>query len=195
MVDAIYPLRYYEAKTPIDSSQIWAVSSKKALQFIWHSVDQPTPARFRLIPEVHKQPLVGRPIVSSKLYQTTPASRYVDSVLSQYLPTIPSYIKDTTHLIKSLQVVCIQPHSLLVTADIVSLYTNLPIKNCIIAIDLFSCAHCRELTPLITELSRYILTNNYFVADGRIYHQINGLAMGTPMAVVAANIYMAQLGE
>ena len=74
-----------------------------------------------------------------------------------------------------------------------SLYTNIPIKDCIIAIDLFSHAHCRELIPLITELSRYILTNNYFVADGRIYHQINGLAMGTPMAVVAANIYMAQL--
>ena len=40
-----------------------------------------------------------------------------------------------------------------------------------------------------------MLSNNYFEADGSLYHQKWGLAMGTPMAISAATIYMAKLEE
>ena len=52
-----------------------------------------------------------------------------------------------------------------------------------------------ESTALIMELSRFVLTNNYFEAEGVLYHQQWGLAMGTPMAIAAAVIFMTRLEE
>ena len=72
-----------------------------------------------------------------------------------------------------------------------SLYTNIPIKDCLTAIDLFCRSKECEFTALITELSRFVLNNNYFEAEGALYHQHWGIAMGTPMAVSAAVIYLA----
>ena len=39
------------------------------------------------------------------------------------------------------------------------------------------------------------MTNNYFEAEGTLYCQKRGLAMGTPLAVSAAVIYMARLED
>ena len=39
---------------------------------------------------------------------------------------------------------------------------------------------------LIMELSKFVLTNNYFEAEGVSYHKQWGLAIGTPMDVSAA---------
>ena len=83
----------------------------------------------------------------------------------------------------------------LVTADVTSLYTNIPIPDCLVAIDMFCRANNVPITALITELSRLVLTNNFFEANGVLFHQVWGLAMGTPLAVSAAVIYMANLEE
>ena len=48
-------------------------------------------------------------------------------------------------------------------------------------------------TALITELSRFVLTN--FEANGVLFHQLWGQATGTPLAVSAAVIYVAMLEE
>jgi hypothetical protein len=38
-----------------------------------------------------------------------------------------------------------------------------------------------------------VLTNNYFIFGDTIWHQKKGTAMGTPLAVVFANIYLVVL--
>ena len=76
---------------------------------------------------VHKDPMVGRPIVASTTYITTPASRFVDHCLSPILPSIPSYLKDSIQLIK-LAGCKFNKEIFLVTADVTSLYTNIPLK-------------------------------------------------------------------
>lgn len=60
---------------------------------------------------------------------------------------------------------------------------------------MFCRANNVPITALITELSRLVLTNNFFEANGVLFHQVWGLAMGTPLAVSAAVIYMANLEE
>ena len=165
----------------------------KLKSFVLQFTDNCTLAHFKILPKVHKTPLVGRPIVASTNYLTTPASRLVDYILAPYLPSLPSYIKDSTDFIHKLSNLEFVPGSYLVTADVTSLYTNIPIADCIIAIDLFCRSVDCEFTALVTELSRFILTNNYFEAEGILFHQKWGLAMGTPFAVSAAVIYMARL--
>ena len=167
----------------------------KLKSYIVQYADNCTPAHFKILPKVHKCPLVGRPIVASTNYLTTPASRFIDCTLSPCLPSLPSYIKDSSDLIRQLSCLSIPPESYLVTADVSSLYTNIPIKDCLTAIDLFCRSKECEFTALITELSRFVLSNNYFEADGTLYHQQWGIAMGTPMAVSVAVIYLARLEE
>ena len=72
----------------------------------------------------------------------------------------------------------IDPDCFLVTADVSSLYTNIPIEDCIIAVDLLCRTNNCPLTALVTQLTRFVLTDNYFEALGDIYHQRWGLAMG-----------------
>ena len=168
---------------------------EKLKLYIIQFADNHTPAHFKILPKVHKCPLVGRPIVASTNYLTTPASRFIDCTLSPCLPSLPSYIKDSSDLIRQLSCLNVPPECFLVTADVSSLYTNIPIKDCLTAIDLFCRSKGCEFTALVTELSRFVLNNNYFEADGVLYHQQWGMAMGTPMAVSAAVIYLARLEE
>ena len=113
---------------------------------------------------------VGRHIVASTKYLTTPASRFIDYTLSPLLPSLPSYLKDSSDLIRQLGNLSIDSNSFLVTADVSSLYTNIPVKDCITTIDLFCRSNGCKITALITELSRFVLTNNYFEAEGVLYH-------------------------
>ena len=165
----------------------------KLKSYILQYTDNLSPAHFKILPKVHKSPMVGRPIVASTRYFTTPASRFVDYSLAPFLPSIPSYIKDSSDFIRQLSHLSIDSNSFIVTADVTSLYTNIPIRDCIVAIDLFCRSYDCPITALITELTRFVLTNNYFEAEGVFFHQLWGLAMGTPMAVSAAIIYMASL--
>ena len=131
------------------------------------------------------------PLLTTYLLQ--PLVWLTTSSLHIYLPLLPSYIKDTTDFIHKISNLEFVPGSYLVTADVTSLYTNIPIAECIIAIDLFCGSVDCEFTVLVTELSRFILTNNYFEVEGILLHKKWGLAMVTPFVVSAAVIYMARL--
>ena len=55
-------------------------------------------------------------------------SASIDSIIKPLVPHIPSYIKDSSHVIALLEETCIPKDALLVTIDVSSLYTNIP-KN------------------------------------------------------------------
>lgn len=127
----------------------------KLKSYILQYADVHTPAHFNILPKVHKWPLVGGPIAevfdhpSLLVYWLHPHS----------IPSLSAFLfegllrSDLSHL-------TIAPDCFLVTADVSSLYTNIPIKDCITGI-----------TALITKLSRFVLTNNYFEAEGVLYQQ------------------------
>ena len=84
------------------------------------------------------------------------------------------------------------PDCFLVTGDVCSLYTNISVEDAIIAVD----SICRNFklreTPLIIEMLRLILTDNYLCCAelDQIYKQIWRIATGTPAAVSISQIYM-----
>ena len=156
----------------------------------------PNTARFYLLPKIHKEGNPGRPIISANSCATENISAFVDYHLQPLAQTQPSYIKDTTLFINLLrQVKDLPPHTMLVTADVSSLYTSIPHKDGIHA--------CRNLlntrsnpdppTAIITKLTHFILTKNNFTFNSKNYLQVQGTAMGTKMAPAYANIFMAHL--
>ena len=87
----------------------------------------------------------------------------------------------------------------LVSADVTSLYPNIPLKIGIDAIrDILSLQHTQHIIndkveiDFIITLLHYVLFNCYVINifDNKVHLQINGTAMGTPCAVVFANLFM-----
>ena len=156
------------------------------------------PARFYLLPKIHKPGNPGRPIVASNNAPTEKISQFVDYHLRPLVEKIPSYIKDTTHFLNKLKTIPSLPTNvLLVTLDVKSLYTNIPheegITACHTALRTRNIEH--PPTEDLVSLISYILKRNNFVFGDKHYLQIHGTAMGTRMAPSYANLFMADLEQ
>lgn len=47
-----------------------------------------------------------------------------------------------------------------------------------------------KFAPELTQLFRHVLTSTYFVFNGQYYEQTDGVAMGSPLSPVVANLFM-----
>ena len=136
--------------------------------------------------------MVGRPIVASHSYITRPISIFVDELVKPKI-RMPTVLRDSSELIRLLENVVL-PNSkcFLVTADVISLYPNVDIKKALVALDLLLCKGQAPETPLLVQLARLVLENNYLSSEFSpdIFNQECGVAMGTPFAVTVANAFM-----
>ena len=113
-------------------------------------------------------------------------------------PEIKSYIKDSGHLISLLESTPVPKDCLLVTIDVKSLYLNIPHSDGIKAVlnRLYSTKELADQAAIpqgtMTDLLNIVLQQNYFQFADKIYHQIQGTAMGTKMAPSYDNIFMAE---
>lgn len=157
---------------------------------------------FYLLMKVHKTPVVGRPIVSTINTPTYFASKYVDRVLQPVLRHISSYMESSQHFISILNGLPPLPANChLLCADIESLYPNIPISTGLAYFEQSILYHNKDNKffdstdeiKFICDLTNWILTHNYFRFGDRTYHQRNGTAMGTPVAVVFACLFIDQL--
>jgi len=151
------------------------------------------PRRFYILPKVHKQGNPGRPIS----HPTKRVSQFVDYHLKPLVQTTQSFIKDTTHLLsKPEQLEQLPANALLVTLDVSSLYTNIPLNEGITACRHFLDARDRNSSTVGTEtlrdLIRIILTMNNLTFNDKHCLQLHGTAMGTRMARSYANLFLAR---
>ena len=82
--------------------------------------------RMYFLKKLHKNPHWIRPIVSGCSGPTERVSSFLDHIIKPLVPTIPSYIKDSPHLISLLENTPIPSNAILATIDVSSLYTNIP---------------------------------------------------------------------
>jgi hypothetical protein len=151
---------------------------------------------FYIMPKLHKTPVKGRPIVASHSWCTTPLSIWCANRLKPVVDRLPTVLRDTQDLLARLHAVDLGPDTpvTLSTADVESLYTNIPIDDAIVAVyvtiaPLFDPHDAQDFMRAL----ELVLRNNYISFDGRIYYQKRGLAMGTPLAPPVANTFMAWL--
>ena len=88
----------------------------------------------------------------------------------------------------------IPDNSILVTMDVRSLYTNIPNKEGIEAVET-TLKRKNIRTRIISTFLRLVLTPNNFVFNSQNYRQIKGCAMGTKCAPSYANIFMGMFEE
>ena len=157
--------------------------------------------QFYLLPKIHKDASnpPGRPIVSGSGGPTEKISQLVDHFVGKIVPLSKSYVRDSTHLIKTLKDFTVQPGTLLCTLDITSLYTNIPHLEGIQSTKEMLAIHKPPDTlphnSYIIELLELVLTNNHLEFNGEFYHQLSGTAMGTRLAPSYANLFMTKFED
>ena len=155
----------------------------------------PKAGRFYILPKNHKAGNPGRPIVSANGHPTEKISEFVSFHLNPLVQSLPSYVRNTTHLLNKLKDIDALPsNAILVTLDVSSLYTNIPTNEGIDACDIALGQRTDKSVPTesICDLLRMILTMNNFVFNDEHFIQQHGTAMGTRMAPAYANLFMGE---
>ncbi|CAN2387690.1 Reverse transcriptase (RNA-dependent DNA polymerase), partial [Pristimantis euphronides] len=155
--------------------------------------ENPRVGIFYLLPKIHKPGNPGRPIISCVETLTESISGWVEGVLKPVVKNTTSYLQDTTDLLNKLSTIGpLSNGAILVTMDVESLYFNIPHED-----GLTACQEHLEANGIASEsvlqLTKFILTHNYFSFDKEIYLQLTGTAMGSKMAPQYANLFMAKL--
>jgi hypothetical protein len=151
------------------------------------------PARFYILPKVHKKSLSARPIVSSVNTITYYASRYLHNVLYKYMVKLPTICTSSKSILPELDSLTNLPQtSVILCADVASLYPSIHLDFGLKALRsvLTDFRAPYEEVNLIVDLLEWVLKNNYISFDSKTYLQVQGTAMGTPVAVTYANIVL-----
>ena len=163
----------------------------------------PTPCFYGL-PKIHKDfdsfpPL--RQICCGINSCTAKISEFVDVFLKHATQQNPSYVRDTSHFVSKIENEVSQMtnpgNTFLVTMDILSLYPNIDHSEGISACEetLSNKKSPSVPTSVISNLLKLNLQCNTLKFGKRFFHQINGTAMGTPMACNYANVFMGKFEQ
>ena len=132
-----------------------------------------------------------RPIVLSIGTFNYNLARFLCDPLSLLVPNDYSW-KDTFSFVSQIKNANLSK-IFLVSYDVTSLFTNIPLQETIdIAINLIF-NHNPNLNITRKELKKLFLfatSQTHFIFNSKFYNQINGVAMGSPLAPVLANIFM-----
>ena len=153
-------------------------------------------ARLYGTPKIHKVFLPGflvpfRPIVSSIGTYNNNLVQYLVSLLSPHIPS-EYCTKDSFTIIEEIKSVSVAD-KFLILFDVTSLFRNIPFSEAIdIAINLiFGNSFDIKFTKReLRKLFRIATSETHFTFNGSIFDQIDGVAMGSPLALVLANLFM-----
>ena len=132
------------------------------------------------------------PIVSSISTFNYDLTRFLSDLFSPVVPDDYS-CKDTFSFVSQIRNANLSGKFLL-SYDVTSLFTNIPLQETIdIAINLiFNHNPILNITKKeLKKLSLFATSQTHFLFNGKLYNQIDGVVMGSPLAPVLANIFMA----
>ena len=140
------------------------------------------------LPKIHKTNVPLRPIVSAIGSPTYDLAKHLTSLLQPYTGQTETYVKDSTHFIRKIKNLVLEENDRLVSFDVVSLFTKVPLND---AMEYISTIFPKD----ISNLFRHCLMTTYFTWNSKIYEQTEGVAMGSPLSPVVANFFMEKFEQ
>ena len=154
--------------------------------------------QFYCTPKVHKKPKwKTRPIVSCVNSRMGDLSKWVDVQLQKLIHLCPGYLQDSrAYLTKLRRLGKLPATAIILTADAVSMYTNINTTHALATLQKWFTLHKNDLpqdypTQMVLEATKLVMTNNVFQFDDTYWLQLTGTAMGSNLAVAYATIYYA----
>ena len=135
-----------------------------------------------------------RPICSGSDGPTVYLSELIDTFLKPLARKSASYLRDSTDFINKTQSLILPNNPILVTMDVEALYPNIDQAEGASACEevLNSRRNMSFPTDLLKRLILLVLQSNCMRFGNQFFQQVKGTAMGTPMAVSFANIFMTK---
>jgi len=150
------------------------------------------------LPKVHKTNAPLRIIVSSINTTLYPIAKYLNKIISDSIPHSEYQVKNSFDLCIALSSKTIPESHSLVSLDVVSLFTNVPLDLAINSIN-----KRWEYIERFTKIDKsdfmvaveFVLSSTYFTFNNIIYKQIFGTPMGSPLSPIVADLVMRDLEE
>jgi len=151
---------------------------------------------FYALPKLHKGIPVGinpdlamRPIVGAPSWLTTNLSILVGCYLEPIFSNHPLYPRDSRAAISIIEKFYSEEPFRLFSLDVMALYPSMDIQDTVAAMhDLLLLFP--QLPAWLPSAVEFILTTMLFHYNNTVYKQLNGMAMGTNMAVLVAVAYL-----
>ena len=182
----------------------WQLNFNSSLKKIIFSTDKdiyyntlspklPTMPHLYGLPKIHKVGTPMRPIVASLRSPCNNLAKWLTKILSPLVGLVSdAHLKHSSDFLDSLSNVN-GNFDCMVSFDVVSLFTNIPLEKVLDFIKLKGEEEVYNF-PLpvgkICELIKLCVTDTYFTFNGHIYKQTFGVAMGSSLSPVLANLYM-----
>ena len=157
------------------------------------------PPKFYGLPKIHKAGNPLRPIVSSRGSVTYGVAKVLSKVFKPLVGKSPHHIQSTNDFVNKAKELTLQLGGCLTSYDVTSLFTSVPIVPALNIIKdlLEKDEKLNDRTVLsvqdIIELLGFCLHNTYFSFQNKFYEQVEGVAMGSPVGLIVANLYMEYL--
>ena len=146
--------------------------------------------------KVHKKDNPMRPVVSMIGTPEYQLAKYLDDIIK---PNIPDkfMLYSTNDFLEKMNKFKIRPGDKCVSFDVCSLFTNVPLNETINIIADHIYSDQAQITPsfdkkLFINLLE-IATAGMFIYKDQLYRQVDGVAMGNPLAPTIANFFLAHL--
>ncbi|PFX13326.1 hypothetical protein AWC38_SpisGene22596 [Stylophora pistillata] len=154
------------------------------------------------LPKTHKQQLSMRPILSSTGTYNFALAKWLEEKLKP-LSLNQHTICDIFSFAEVIRETPLNPNDILVSYDVCALFTNVPLDETIEIIaekafknNWFNETHGLNLTKTgLTELLRIATKDQLFQFDGQLYEQVDGVAMGSPLGPLMANVFLCSIEE
>ncbi|XP_059049894.1 uncharacterized protein LOC131844916 [Achroia grisella] len=98
---------------------------------------------------------------------------------------------DSRQFVQTLEHIKLNENEILVSFDVESLFTNVPISECVELVK--SKLQENNIPDEYAILLEHCLTSGYLVYRNEYYLQVEGVAMGSPVAPVVANLWMEKI--
>ncbi|XP_035711094.1 uncharacterized protein LOC118436684 [Folsomia candida] len=155
--------------------------------------------RFYGLPKVHKTGLPFRPIVDFRSSPSYKLAHFLNKILKKVTANFPTHIKNSYEFAQNIKNFIIPPGYELVSFDVTSLFTRVPINETlkIIKKRLDTSTTWKAKTKLsadeILKLLQITINSNYFTWKNVIYKQNDGTPMGSPISGEFAEFFLQEL--
>ncbi|CAF3570708.1 unnamed protein product [Rotaria socialis] len=155
------------------------------------------------LPKIHKTGYPIRPIISTIGSFQYELSKYLAKAIKDSSPQADSDIKDSFEFVKKIKnTILSQEKSYIICSfDVESLYTNVPVEEAInVTLDfIFKLKQKNANIPFSREQMKKLLELSVrdapFRFQNKIYKQIDGVAMGSPLAPILANLWLQKIEQ
>jgi hypothetical protein len=153
------------------------------------------------LPKVHKPDVPFRPIVGSVYSPCCALADFLHKILSPPVGNTDSFMKNSEHLVKLIKAINLQNENCLVSFDVFSLFTNIPVEEVLQVIrnrlnkDPTFPEHSSLQVEDVVELLDICLTTTYFQFDDKLYQQKEGMAMQNSLSPVVSSIFIEHFEE